>query len=98
MAGAAISGGFGVVGGRIAARSMRNRTAPLQEFSFLPISETPARSLHIMFTSRIVLHIKQHLRTKRYHAAGAPPSLIGASGWNDCLCCCRMTEGTRALL
>lgn len=44
MAGAAISGGFGVVGGRIAARSMRNRTAPLQEFSFLPISETPVRA------------------------------------------------------
>lgn len=43
VAGAAISGGFGLVGGRIAAKSMRNRTAPLQEFSFASVGSGEAR-------------------------------------------------------
>jgi hypothetical protein len=39
FAGAAITGGFSVAGGRIAAVSMTNRTAPLTEFRFAPIGE-----------------------------------------------------------
>jgi hypothetical protein len=39
FAGAAITGGFSVAGGRMAASSMHSRTAPLKEFRFAPVRD-----------------------------------------------------------